>query len=43
MSSDELMWVIAFGYILGRLGYSIILGIIQGIVVSFAKKKDGVQ
>jgi hypothetical protein len=40
MDSDKLMWVIAFGYIIGRLGYSIINGIIQGIVVSFAKKED---
>ena len=35
----DLVYQIAVGYILGRLGYSIINGTIQGIVISFAKKK----
>jgi len=33
------MWTIAFGYILGKIGHSIINGIILGIVVSFGKKE----
>ena len=41
MDANELMWVIAFGYIIGRIGYSLLNGIILGVVASFAKKERG--